>query len=203
MKKIIIFTILSMIGVGGIAQNYYKDGTQVCSNGITYDVKLNPITMHLNNKANALIYGTWTFLNGTKIESDEDKDYLNTDIEFDENSFKEALKKTFTKAEFDKLHAVNGIKFNIYCVIDNDLIIRELDFYMSIYEDPIFLQIPPAKYALLEKNIKKYVKIEANEYAKKFKYMHATEFVDFSKIQIDYDAETPGSYTKPASQKGP
>ena len=30
MKKIIIFTILSMIGVGGIAQNYYKEETQVC-----------------------------------------------------------------------------------------------------------------------------------------------------------------------------
>ena len=186
MKKIIIFTILSMIGVGGIAQNYYKDGTQVCSNGITYDVKLNPITMHLNNKANALIYGTWTFLNGTNIE-------------FDENSFKEALRKTFTKAEFDKLHAVDEIKFTIYCVIDNNLKISELVFNMSIYEDPIFLQIPPAKYALLEKNIKKYVKIEANEYAKKFKYMHATKFVDFSKIQIDYGTTSPGVYVKPVS----
>ena len=186
-----------------LTQDYYNDGAAVCSDGITYHVKLNPITMHLNNKANSLIYGTWIFLNGTKIESDEDKDYLNTDIEFDENSFKEALKKTFTKAEFDKLYAVDGIKFTIYCVIDNDLEIRELAFNMSIYEAPIFLQIPPAKYALLEKNIKKYVKIEANEYAKKFKYMHATKFVDFSKIQIDYDSETPGLYTKPASQKGP
>ena len=157
----------------------------------------------MTNKANSLIYGTWTYPDGSIIKSDHDENLINTELEFEENSFKEALKKTFTKAEFDKLHAVNGIKFNIYCVIDNDLIIRELDFYMSIYEDPIFLQIPPAKYALLEKNIKKYVKIEANEYAKKFKYMHATEFVDLSKIQIDYDAETPGPYTKPASQKGP
>ena len=155
--------------------------------------------MHLNNKANALIYGTWTFLNGTKIESDEDEDYLNTNIEFDENSFKEALRKTFTKAEFDKLHAVDEIKFTIYCVIDNNLKISELVFNMSIYEDPIFLQIPPAKYALLEKNIKKYVKIEANEYAKKFKYMHATKFDDFSKIQIDYGTTSPGVYVKPVS----
>ena len=203
MKKIIFSVLLSTITISSISQNYYQDGKTIYSNGITYDVKLNFLALILTNKANSLIYGTWTYPDGSIIKSDHDENLLNTELEFEENSFKEALKKTFTKAEFDKLHAVNGIKFNIYCVIDNDLIIRELDFYMSIYEAPIFLQIPPAKYALLEKNIKKYVKIEANEYAKKFKYMHATEFVDFSKIQIDYDAETPGPYTKPASQKGP
>ncbi|WP_300104921.1 hypothetical protein [uncultured Alistipes sp.] len=203
MKKTAIFLSVSLLAVQASAQEYYHDGVEVCSNGITYDVKLNFLALILTNKANSLIYGTWTYPDGSIIKSDHDENLLNTELEFEENSFKEALKKTFTKAEFDKLHAVNGIKFNIYCVIDNDLIIRELDFYMSIYEDPIFLQIPPAKYALLEKNIKKYVKIEANEYAEKFKYMHATKFVDFSKIQIDYDSETPGPYTKPASQKGP
>ena len=200
MKKIVLsILLLSICTFMCKAQDYYKNGVSVYSGGITYTVTLDPFVFTLNNASNQLIHGTWTYKDGRKIESDEDEDYLNTNIEFDENSFKEALRKTFTKAEFDKLHAVDEIKFTIYCVIDNNLKISELVFNMSIYEDPIFLQIPPAKYALLEKNIKKYVKIEANEYAKKFKYMHATKFVDFSKIQIDYGTTSPGVYVKPVS----
>lgn len=190
MKSYILSIVLFCAAGSVAAQDFYKDDVPVYSNGITSDVKLNILSLRLKNKANSLIWGTWTYPDGSIIKSDHDDNLVNTVLEFEKESFNEALKKTFTKAEFDKLRAVKGIKFNIYCVIDNNLNIRELDFYMSIYDDPIFLQIPPEKYALLEKNIKKYVKITANEYAKKFKYMHATKYVDFSKIHIDYGRPT-------------
>ena len=202
MKKTAIFLSVSLLAIQANAQEYYHDGVSVCSGGITYTVTLDPFVFTLNNASNQLIHGTWTYKDGRKIESDEDNDYLNAEVKIDPETLKKAFKETFTKAEYQKLTQVREPKFEIYLVISDD-VIEELEFMMDIYEAPIFLQIPPAKYALLEKNIKKYVKIEANEYAKKFKYMHATKFVDFSKIQIDYDAETPGPYTKPASQKGP
>ena len=198
MKKTAIFLSVSLLAVQASAQEYYHDGVEVCSNGITYDVKLNFLALILTNKANSLIYGTWTYPDGSIIKSDHDENLLNTELEFEENSFKEALKKTFTKAEYQKLTQVREPKFEIYLVISDD-VIEELEFMMDIYEAPIFLLIPPAKYALLEKNIKKYVKIEANEYAKKFRYMHLSKFVDFSKIQIDYGTTSPGVYVKPVS----
>ena len=102
MKKIIFSVLLSTITISSISQNYYQDGKTIYSNGITYDVKLNFLALILTNKANSLIYGTWTYPDGSIIKSDHDENLLNTELEFEENSFKEALKKTFTKAEFDK-----------------------------------------------------------------------------------------------------
>lgn len=122
MKRIICIlgTVLSCTATDAAAQEYYQDGKPVYSNGITYDVELDFLSLVLTNKANSLIWGTWTYPDGTIIKSDHDDNLVNTVLEFEKESFNEALKKTFTKAEFDKLRAVKGIKFNIYCVIDNN-----------------------------------------------------------------------------------
>lgn len=183
------------------AQNYYKDGVPVYSSGITFNVELDPFVFILNNASNQLIRGTWTYKDGSVIESDEDDSYTSTVVKIDEQTLKKAFKETFTQAEYQKLTQARNAIFEIHVVISED-VIEEMEFLVDVYEDPIFLHIPPAKYMLLEKNIKKYVKVSGNEYAKKFKYMHLSKYINFSKMPIDYGqptTERPGIYTKPVS----
>ncbi len=190
MKKILLATLLfSICNLKGIAQNYYQDQESVYSSGITYNVELDPFVLILNNASNRLIRGRWTYKNGTVMESDSDVNYLNAEVKIDPETLEKAFKETFTNGEYQKLKKVTDAKFEIHLVIADNLI-QELEFLIDIYEDPVFLQIPPAKYALLEKNIKKYVKVSTNECAKKFKYMHLSKFIDFSKMPINYGRQT-------------
>lgn len=105
-----------------------------------------------------MIRGTWTYKDGSVIESDEDDNYLSTVVKIDEQTLKKAFKETFTQAEYQKLTQACNAIFEIHVVISDD-VIEEMEFLVDVYEDPIFLQIPLAKYVLLEKNIKKYVKV--------------------------------------------
>ena len=56
---------------------------------------------------------------------------------------------------------------------------------------PCMLSIPPEKYALLEKNLKRYVKWDVNLFGRKLQFMHGMSFVNFSKIRLQYPSSEP------------
>ena len=51
---------------------------------------------------------------------------------------------------------------------------------------PEMLAMPPSKFALLEKNLKKYVKWDVSYLGKKLQYMYGMTFVNFSRVKLDY-----------------
>ena len=56
---------------------------------------------------------------------------------------------------------------------------------------PCMLAIPPSKFALLEKNLKRYVKWDVNLFGRKLQFMHGMSFVNFSKIRLQYPSSEP------------
>ena len=61
----------------------------------------------------------------------------------------------------------------------------------SLDYEPCMLSIPPEKYALLEKNLKRYVKWDVNLFGRKLQFMHGMSFVNFSKIRLQYPSSEP------------
>ena len=187
-----------------LAQEYYHDGTRITADGITFNVRKRMEIFNLSNASNHLVNENWQYLDGTEVDPGANNvDYLSARASFDLELMKKALKETFSKAEYERLSEAKKSGFEVFYAIDGQGNILEISFILNARLNPELARIPPEKYAQLEKNIRKHIKWETNEYAKKFKFLHASSQLQFPDLPIDYDSETPGPYTKPASQKGP
>ena len=204
MKKTAIFLSVSLLAVQASAQEYYHDGTRITADGITFNVRKRMEIFNLSNASNHLVNENWQYLDGTEVDPEANNvDYLSARASFDLELMKKALKETFSKAEYERLSEAKKSGFRVFYAIDGQGNVLEISFILNARLNPELARIPPEKYAQLEKNIRKHIKWETNEYAKKFKFLHASSQLQFPDLPIDYDSETPGPYTKPASQKGP
>lgn len=190
-RCLLIISFILCAAASTAAQEYYKDGARISADGITYKVRKRMEVFNLSNVTNHLVNENWQYLNGSVIDPGADNvDYLSASASFDLELMKKALKATFTQAEYKRLSKAERSGFEVFFAIDGNGKVLEVSFILNARINPELAQIPPEKYARLEKNIRKYIRWETNEYTKKFKFMHAFSQLQFPELPIDYSRPT-------------
>lgn len=187
MKKLLFILCSICVYTNLPAQEYYFDGTSIDTGEITFKVSKKGYILNLDNINNFRVDQNWQYWDGTVVELDADNvDYQNAGASFNLELMKKALKATFTQAEYKRLSKAERSGFEVFFAIDGNGKVLEVSFILNARKNPELARVPPEKYALLEKNIRKYIKWETNEYAKKFKFMHAFSQFQFQNLQINY-----------------
>ena len=166
------------------AQNYYSESTTLTADGITFTVK-NKYGMYyeVENAQNVVSHRPTEYLDGTNAEP-WDYDPGEIDVE----SFKKAFTETFTEEEGARLRDGKDAIW-VILVKNNRGEVLEVSFSARI--SPRTSAIPPSKYALYERNLKKYVRWKTiTDDEKKLNIMHETRELIFSYL-VPYKIREP------------
>lgn len=160
------------------AQDYYNRDN-VTADGITFAVKRSKYTFLLSNVLNCKDeIPNWYYKDGTELTTEEEinavffKPFPGT--------IERAVRETFTEKEVASLRLLREAPIAVYYVISPEGDILELAY--SITAIPQMLSLPPSKFALLEKNLKKYVKFKVGYFAQKLQFMTGDGFINFSQM---------------------
>ena len=169
------------------AQDYYTGHDQVSADGITFSVSVyHGLILSLSNIANTRGDAPEVYKDGSPIEPEfEEYAVANTIPGCVEKAFTE----TFTQEEYETLKQDTAANIDIGYIISPQGVTEEVSFVMDYA--PCMLAIPPSKFALLEKNIKRYVKWDVNLFGRKLQFMHGMSFANFSKIHLQYPSSEP------------
>ena len=156
------------------AQNYYSESTTLTADGITFSVEsIYNVFYRLQNAENVYSHRPTEYLDGTNAEP-WDYDPGEIDVE----SFKKAFTETFTEEEGARLRDGKDAIW-VALVKNNRGEVLEVSFSARI--SPRTSAIPPSKYALYERNLKKYVRWKTiTDDEKKLNIMHETRKLIFS-----------------------
>lgn len=163
------------------AQGYYIEGTDVKAGEITYEVGYAWDQLFLFNVANVKDNERLVFADGSFVREDE-YDGISPG-EMNLSSLKSAVRETFTEAEYRVL-SDGGDQLDVYLVESLEGKILELDFIIRV--SPRTLALPPEKYALLEKNLKKHVRFTVTEDEKKLQFIRTIITIDFKAVGLNY-----------------
>lgn len=142
-----------------------------------------PFTIDYSNQANKWIDATYLqFKDGTPLD---EYDYDSYELSANQASYDRAIRSTFTKKEFDALAKNPPAQMTIYYVVSPGGETLEVAFIIP-KESKILIDLPPEKFALLEKNLKKNLKWTVNDFGKQMLFLHAWEFTDFPTMKIQY-----------------
>ena len=97
---------------------------------------------------------------------------------------------TFTKKEMDELKNNPPARMTFYYVVSPEGETLEVAFIIP-KESKILTDLPPEKFALLEKNLKKYLKWTVDDFGKTMLFLHAWRIVDFPTMKITYPVFPP------------
>lgn len=138
------------------------------------------------------------FADGTPLG---EYDYDAYDLYSSQTSFDQAIRMTFTKDEMRVLKSNPPAQMTFYYVVSPEGKTLEVAFIIPT-ESKVLVDLPPEKYALLEKNLKEYLTWTVNDFGKTMMFLHAWRIVDFPSMKITYPALPPTSGTvssQPAS----
>lgn len=186
---VIIFTCISIFHVQ--AQNFYKDREHVTADGITFKVSFDTYIFSLSNVLNTRDeIPNWYYKDGTELITEEEinavffKPFPGT--------IERAVRETFTEEDVAPLRLLREAPIAVYYVIGSDGELLEVAFIIDAI--PQMLSLPPSKFALLEKNLKKYVKFKVGYFAQKLQFMTGDGFINFSKMdQLPPGKEMPAA----------
>lgn len=181
MKKKLFVLFLGALFNESFAQDYYTGKETIEVDGITFDVKVGPYALSLDNATyekgkDPNLY----YKDGSLVE---EEDYPEA-CEVISGGLAKALMKTFSESEYRQFQQLKGLLFWISYVIDSDGNTIEVGFAVSKIAE--MLALPPAKFALLENNVKKYVKWKVLPDGKRLKYMYGMSFINWSQIDLPY-----------------
>ena len=160
----------------------YRAGEQVTADGITFEVDGSmPTVWLLENVENTLSDDTLYYKDGRPLEP-ENYDLVSATAL--PGSLNRALTATFTESEFEELQAQTDESMIVYVMVSpDDGRVAEVAFIM---DKEAMQLIPPAKFALLEKNFKRYVTCEINALGKQLQCLGGPVFVNFARLHLDY-----------------
>lgn len=178
-----IFLLLSLaFTIGGYSQNPYQNGTTVSADGITFEVRLSKYSFFLRNTANTRSQkANWRYKDGRELETLDE--YAVIDGSMKPGGENQALRKSLPDSVILSLRSYKHSRMTIFYVIGPDGDTLEVTFIMSPV--PELLSLPPETFALLEQNLKKYVKWEVNKYGQQLEFMQTSSFVHFQKVLLD------------------
>jgi hypothetical protein len=183
MRNIFLLLLMAFCAELCPAQNYYTDKSEVTANGIIYKVTdMGKYVFSLHNISNTLGDETETYYkDGRKLEYEN---YYKIRTKPLAGTMAKAFTETFTKAEYNELRKIKDALMIIHFFINPDGTIIELRFTLD--KEPEMLSIPPSKFALLEKNLKKYVTFELSDFAKGLKNIYRPNNINFSTMNLVY-----------------
>ena len=181
MKKFLFVLFLVALFDESFAQDYYTGKETIEANGVTFDVKISTYSLSLDN----VLYEKGKdpnlyYKDGSLVE---EVNYPET-CTMISGGLAKALMETFSESEYRQLQQLEGLSFWISYIIDPKGNTIEVGFTVSKIAE--MLALPPQKFALLENNVKNYVKWTISPDGKKLQYMHGLGFVNWSKIELPY-----------------
>lgn len=183
MKRLSYVLALSISVATVSAQDYYSGRDTVSADGITFSVKkAQGIAFSLANVCNTLADLPQVYKDGREIEPEFEEYAYAESID---GTIEKAFTETFTREEYEKLRQDPEAGIVIYYTYSSEGLTQEVYFVCD--DKPCLLAIAPAKFALLEKNLKKYAKWKVNAFGQKLKFMHGMSFANFSKTNLRYD----------------
>ena len=145
-------------------------------------------TVGYSNQANKWIDAPYLqFKDGTPLD---EYDYDAYELKSSQTSFDQAIRMTFTKKEMDELKNNPPARMTFYYVVSPEGKTLEVAFILP-KESKILTDLPPEKFALLEKNLKKYLKWTVDDFGKTMLFLHAWRIVDFPTMKITYPVFPP------------
>lgn len=188
MKNILLYIVISGFVSSVTAQDYYTGRDLVTADGITFEITKYGYTFDLSNVENIQMNqsGGYKYKDGTPVEEEFDG-YATAETR--PGNVEKALMETFSQEEYEALRSNRDAELVIGYVISPEGNTTEVGF--SLDYEPCMLSIPPAKYALLEKNLKRYVKWDVNLFGRKLQFMHGMSFINFSKARLQYPSSEP------------
>ena len=145
-------------------------------------------TVGYSNQANKWIDAPYLqFKDGTPLD---EYDYDAYELKSSQTSFDQAIRMTFTKKEMDELKNNPPARMTFYYVVSPEGETLEVAFIIP-KESKILTDLPPEKFALLEKNLKKYLKWTVDDFGKTMLFLHAWRIVDFPTMKITYPVFPP------------
>ena len=145
-------------------------------------------TVGYSNQANKWIDAPYLqFKDGTPLD---EYDYDAYELKSSQTSFDQAIRMTFTKKEMDELKNNPPARMTFYYVVSPEGETLEVAFILP-KESKILTDLPPEKFALLEKNLKKYLKWTVDDFGKTMLFLHAWRIVDFPTMKITYPVFPP------------
>lgn len=184
-----VFSIIFILGFGlsVSAQDYYTGKSTVTADGITFRItEAYGTILTLSNITNTRGNALEVYKDGSPVEPEfEEYAVANTVPGCIEKAFTE----TFTKEEYESLRTDSEAILTMGYVISPEGNVEEVWFGFS--KRPGLVALPPSKFALLEKNIKRYVKWEVNLFGRKLQFMHGVSFANFSKAKLQYASPEP------------
>lgn len=168
MRKQLLTLVLSCLAGICLAQNYYAEDAVITVDDITFSVRsIYGAYYEIENIQNKLTSAPTEFLDGSPAGSWEYEPG-----ELDVETFKKAFTETFTEEEGTRLRDEKAALW-VMLVKNNRGEVLEVRFSARV--SPSTGSITPAKFALYEKNLKKYVRWqEITEDEKKLKFMQET-----------------------------
>ena len=178
-----IFLLLSLVfAINGYPQNAYQNVTTVSADGITFEVNFRWNGFLLSNVVN--IYDdevNWRYKDGRELETEDE--YAVIDGTMKPGGENLAFRKSFLDADIESLRSYKHSPMTIFYVVGPDGDTLEVTFIMDAV--PELLSLPPETFALLEQNLKKYVKWEVNVYGRQLEFMQAISPVHFQKVPLN------------------
>lgn len=181
MKNYILLLALTF-ATGAYCENPYQNGSTVTADGITFEVDFRWNGFLLSNTAN--IYAgeaNWRYKDGRELETEDE--YAVIDGSMKPGVENLALRKSLPDSVILSLRSYKYSPMTIFYVIGPDGDTLEVSFIMNAV--PELLSLPPETFALLEHNLKKYVKWEVNKYGQQLEFMQTSSFVHFQKVPLN------------------
>ena len=186
--KHVLTVIGSILTLAISAQNELIKREEVKTGNTTFIKTTLPFTTSYSNKANKWDNASNLFFaDGTPLD---EYDYDAYELKSSQTSFDQAIRMTFTKKEMDELKNNPPAQMTFYYVVSPEGETIEVAFILP-KESKILTDLPPEKFALLEKNLKKYLKWTVNDFGKTMLFLHAWRIVDFPTMKITYPVFPP------------
>ncbi|WP_418449906.1 hypothetical protein [Alistipes sp.] len=191
MKYSFLLSLFLICSYPGFAQSSIEniEKKEIIKTGdITFIRGTLPFTLDYNNQANRWIDAPYLqFRDGTPLGED---DYDEYDLKSVQSTFDQAIRATFTKDEMSNLKNNPPAQMTFYYVVSPEGETIETAFIIP-RKSAVLADLPPEKYALLEKNLKKYLRWTVNDFGKRMKFLHAWRIVDFPTMKITYPVFPP------------
>lgn len=182
MKRLsILLALLVCAATNVVAQYHYTHGVDAVAKDITFEVRVSPYTIYLNNVINELISKPISWSNGDGLTKEEYESFTLGII--DQGGLRQAIRETFSEAEYEALK-IGKDYMELFTVINADGQMVEVAFY--IHKSPRTEAFGPEKYALLEQNLKQYVIYSKTEDMQKLSFWRSFHRIDFDSLGILY-----------------
>ncbi len=198
MKKIVLFLCWGLAAQVVFAQNYYRegvytDGYDLKAGDITFEVRSNGLDIILDNVTNELLNKPIVRLDGKPLTLEEYEAL--EEGELDIPSVQTAFRETFTESEYRALQAGKDY-MSLYMNISPEGRMTEVVFFIA--GTPRTRAVPPEKYALLEKNLKTYLRYRVSDDEKRWQFFRLAVPIAFRSLGLyEKDALTVSSGGQP------